>query len=197
MPVGVDTDFFVKLPAIKKIERSILFLSRIAPVKKPHVLIEVLKILKTRQILFVANVYGDSLDKDKIYHENLKKNVREAGLSESVTFYGGIPNTETVKTYNNHEIFVNLSSSGMYDKTIFEAMACETLTLATNKNLEELVPKSFIAEENDVENIALKLEKLLALSNEEKAEWGRELRRVAVERHSLRELGNKITTEIV
>ncbi|MEK7607790.1 MAG: glycosyltransferase [Patescibacteria group bacterium] len=197
MPVGVDTDFFVKLPAIKKIERSILFLSRIAPVKKPHVLIEVLKILKTRQILFVANVYGDSLDKDKIYHENLKKNVREAGLSDSVTFYGGIPNTETVKTYNNHEIFVNLSSSGMYDKTIFEAMACETLTLATNKNLEELVPKSFIAEENDVENIALKLEKLLALSNEEKAEWGRELRRVAVERHSLRELGNKITTEIV
>jgi len=97
-----------------------------------------------------------------------------------------------VRAYNSHEIFVNLSSSGMYDKTIFEAMACETLILATNKNLEGLVPESFIAKEDDVENIAFKLEKLLVLSLDEKVKWGRELCRVTNEHHSLRELGNKL-----
>lgn len=194
MPVGVDTDFFVRKQEIIKIPHSILFLSRIAPVKKPHIFIEALKLLRARGINFKANIYGDSLDRDREYHGDLKKKVKEAGLSDSVVFYDGIPNSETVRAYNSHEIFVNLSSSGMYDKTIFEAMACETLTLATNKNLEELVPQSFIAQEDDAENIALQLEKLLAFPLIEKMTWGTELRRIAVGRHSLRELGNKLAT---
>src|SRR3989344_3062275 len=192
MPVGVDTDFFVRRQEIIKIPRSILFLSRIAPVKKPHIFIEALKLLKAGSINFKASIYGDSLDRDREYHGDLKEKVKKAGLSDWVVFYDGIPNSETVRAYNSHEIFVNLSSSGMYDKTIFEAMACETLILATNKNLEGLVPESFIAKEDDVENIAFKLEKLLVLSLDEKVKWGRELCRVTNEHHSLRELGNKL-----
>ena len=192
MPVGVDTDRFVRLSGISKIPRSILFLARIAIVKKPHVLIEALKLLKSRNVDFVANIYGDSLVKDRGYHDGLREMVIDRGLADRVSFSEGVPNEETIETYNSHEIFVNLSSSGMYDKTIFESMACETLVLATNKNLVGLIPSSFIAEEDDVGDIALKLEKLLALSMEEKTEKGKELHRVALEKHSLRELGNKL-----
>lgn len=193
MPVGVNTDIFSRLPKIPKIWRSILFLARIAPVKKPHVLIEALRILRSKEVEFEANIYGDPLPKDEKYYAELKEKVKEYGLLDHVAFRPGVPNVKTPEIYNSHEIFVNLSSSGMYDKTIFEAMASETLTLATNKNLEELVPAMFIANEDDPENIALKLEKLLLLSSEEKADWGEELRRIAVGHHSLRELGNKLS----
>ncbi len=194
MPVGVDTDLFRRLSEVPKLPRSILFLARIAPVKSPHIFIEALRLLKARQIDFKASIYGDSLDKDREYHQSLRNIVKDDNLSDFVAFHAGIPNEKTIETYNNHEIFVNLSSSGMYDKTIFEAMACETLTLATNKNLEGLVQGLFIAQEDDAESIASKLEKLLSLSSDEKATWGKELRRVAVEHHSLRELGSKLAT---
>jgi glycosyltransferase involved in cell wall biosynthesis len=183
MPVGVDTDLFQKLDEVPRVPRSILFLARIAPVKKPHFLIEALNMLKTRNIDFTADIYGDPLPKDEKYLKDLKRKVKEADLGDFINFYPGVPNTETVGVYNSHEIF---------DKTIFEAMACETLTLATNKNLAELVSESFIAVEDDAENIALKLEKLLAMSDEDKMKWGGELRRIAVEKHSLRLLGNKL-----
>ncbi|MEK7596631.1 MAG: glycosyltransferase family 4 protein [Patescibacteria group bacterium] len=194
MPVGIDTGFFVKKPEIAKIPRSILFLSRMAPVKKPHIFIRALALLKNRGISFRASFFGDPLSADERYYNSLKEMVALEGLVELVRFYPGVSNDQTVEIFNEHEIFVNLSPSGMYDKTIFEAMACETMILATNKNLTGLIPESFTAMEDDAENIAMKLEKLLAFSSDEKTKWGSELRRVAVEHHSLRELGNKLAT---
>ena len=38
----------------------------------------------------------------------------------------GIPYAEAPALYRTYDIFVNQSPSGMFDKTIFEAMACET-----------------------------------------------------------------------
>lgn len=194
MPVGIDTDFFVKRPEITKIPRSILFLSRMAPVKKPHIFIKALVLLKKKGVSFRASFFGDPLPSDEQYYNSLKEMMAREGLIESVRFYPGVPNDQTVEIFNEHEIFVNFSSSGMYDKTIFEAMACETMILATNKNLTGLIPEFFTAVEDDAENIAMKLEKLLAFSLNEKTKWGGELRRVAVEHHSLRELGNKLAT---
>lgn len=56
--------------------------------------------------------------------------------------------------YNNHEIFVNLSPSGMYDKTIFEAMACECLVLTSNLNLKGQIDERFLFAENDEKDCA-------------------------------------------
>lgn len=194
MPVGIDADYFKRAESVSKTPRSILFLARMAPVKKPHVLLEVLERLSARRIAFKASFIGDPLDKDKIYYESLKK--RSVELNLSVEWKKGISNTETPRAYSDHEIFVNLSSSGMYDKTIFEAMACETLVLATNRNLEGLIDSKFIGKEDDVEDIAAKLESLLDLSEEKKIKEGVSLRKVAVEHHSLNILGQKLAKEI-
>ncbi len=196
MPVGINTDFFVKKPEAVKIPHSILFLSRMAPAKKPHIFIKSMALLKKHGVKFKASIFGDPLPADEKYYDSLKEMIAGEDLVESVHLYPGVPNDRTVEIFNDYEIFVNLSSSGMYDKTIFEAMACETLTLATNKNLEGLVPESFIAVEDNAENIADKLERLLSFSPDEKTYWGRELRRVTAEHHSMRELGNEITVAI-
>jgi glycosyltransferase involved in cell wall biosynthesis len=195
MPVGIDTELFKPQPVSKK-PRSVLFLARIAPVKKPHVLLDAFAKLRDKSISFTASLYGDPLPKDVAYSESLRKKAADLGLLDNVSFYPGVPNDKTPETYSAHEIFVNLSSSGMYDKTIFEAMASETLTLATNKNLEGLVDPMFIGVEDDANDIASKLEKLLGLTAAEKEAKGRELRAVTIREHSLRSLGEKIAREL-
>lgn len=189
MPVGIDTHFFRKQEDVVRIPTSILFLGRIAPVKKPHILLEVLKVISDKGISFQASFYGDPLPKDKEYFEDLKKKSKDWGLSNKVSFYAGVPNDSTPKIYSAHEIFVNLSSSGMYDKTIFEAAACESMILASNENLRTLVDDSFIctAETSDVAN---KLESLLARKDKNVA--GKKLREITEMRHSLEKLSQSL-----
>jgi len=161
MPVGVDTRLFKKDFSINKIPQSILFLGRISPVKRPHLLIEVLNLLKENGVIFEANFYGDALPKDQNYFNKLKKIVIDKNLSGQINFYPGVPNRDTVAIYNRHKIFVNLSSSGMYDKTIFEAMACGCLILVSNDNLRGRISDDFIFQDGDRGELFKKLNNLL------------------------------------
>ncbi len=191
MPVGIDVEIFKKLPDLKK-ERTVLFLARIAPSKKPHILIEACKLLKERNVAFTASLYGNALPQDQEYYNNLKKLVTEYRLEKNIQFYAGIPNTETVHVYNAHEIVVNLSSSGMYDKTIFEAMACESLSLASNLNLKGEIEDMFLFKENDPEDLAQKLQALIQLSSSEKNVYSKALREYVIRKHSLSELSQRL-----
>jgi glycosyltransferase involved in cell wall biosynthesis len=191
MPVGIDTSFFVP-PTGPRNPLSILFLGRIAPVKKPDLLIRALGDCARKGIQFQATIVGDPLPKDFEYRESLKKIAEEEGVSSSIIFHDGVSNEVAKSFYASHEISVNLSSSGMYDKTIFEAMSCETLVLASNENLREIVDDMFIFKEGDRKELAHKLEKLLRLSEEEKVKYGKVLRKVADENHSLKKLSSKL-----
>ncbi|HEU0080911.1 MAG TPA: glycosyltransferase family 4 protein [Candidatus Paceibacterota bacterium] len=193
MPVGIDTEFFKRHPKADPLPGSILFLARMGPVKKPDVLVKALKALAVKGVEFEANFVGDALPGDQAYYDRVK---REGEDVPGVSFHPGIPNDQCPYAFSSHEVFVNLSSSGMYDKTIFEAMACESMVLATNKNLEDLVDPWFIAREDDVEDIAAKLEALLKVSPEDRALFGRDLRQVTVKHHSLKALGQKLAREI-
>jgi glycosyltransferase involved in cell wall biosynthesis len=196
MPVGVDTELFKSNSAIEKTPRSILFLSRITPIKKPDQLIRALIELRKRSVKFNASFYGNALPADEKYRQSLIETVKSSGLGDSVSFYPGIPNIQAIEIYNRHEIFVNLSPQGMYDKTIFEAMACERLILASNNNLKGIIEDKFIFKEGDKDDLAKKLEALLAEGEEQKIVDGKTLRNVVIERHSLAKLGDKLAAII-
>jgi len=194
MPVGVDTDKFIKFKSSKvhKINNSILFLGRIASSKKVDIFVEALGLLKKQGIDFLADIYGDASPKDIPYFEKIKLRTQELGLKTILKFHDGVPNYQTPEIYNSHEIFVNLSSSGMYDKTIFEAMACERLTLTSNLNLKGNIDEVFLFKENDEEDIARQLVILLALSPEEKRKLSGTLRAFVLSHHNLSLLGDRM-----
>ena len=60
MPIGIDLNRFKPMTEQKRKPRSILFLARMSPVKKPDVLVEALVLLANRKVDFVANFYGDA-----------------------------------------------------------------------------------------------------------------------------------------
>lgn len=135
MPVGVDTSRFFPDEHIQRIPHSILFLSRISPSKHPEILINALALLAQENIAFSADFYGSPLQKDEVYYEGLKEKVRILNLENRISFYSGVPNSQTVDIYRAHEIFINTSPSGMLDKTIFEAAASGCLILAASDDI--------------------------------------------------------------
>lgn len=193
MPVGIDTELFKKNEG-KKIESSVLFLARISPVKRQDLLIDALNILCKEGVAFVADFYGDFLPKDAPYAELLKGKIKEYRIEKYVNFCQGIPHAETLAVYDTHNIFVNASPSGMYDKTIFEAMACECLILTSNQNLKGEIDDMFLFAENDAHSLASKLTYLLSLSLEMRGDYGKMLRNYVIKKHGLEQLATSIMT---
>ena len=196
MPVGVDTDLFRPLPVDERKRRSILFLGRIAPVKRVHFLIDALKTVNQDKVEFSASIYGDASARHHDYYADLVNNVNKSGLASKILFHGGIPNTDTVSVYNSHDLFVNLSSSGMYDKTIFEAMACGTLALSSNENLRGEIDDRLVVDEDSLDDLVKKIKIVLAMPEQEKDEFRIRIRDYAKSRHSLPLLAIKLKEEM-
>ncbi len=194
MPIGVDIQKFNTQYLIPNEKRSVLFLARMAPVKRPDLLVDALHDLKDKGMDVSASFYGDPLPKDEGYYESLRNTAQKYGLS-SVRFEKGVPNDKTPEIYASHQIFVNLSTSGMYDKTIIEAMASGCLVLASNENLRGEIDEMFIFKEGDREDLVSKFGALLSLSPEDVAKQIGALKAFA-ERHSLKALGKKLSEEI-
>ncbi|MES2059983.1 MAG: glycosyltransferase family 4 protein [Patescibacteria group bacterium] len=188
MPIGVDTEVFGRQYSVDRKKNSILFLARIAPVKKPDLLVEALNSISDKD--YRATVLGDALPKDSPYYEIIK-----AKANPKIVFEKGIPNSETPAIYAAHEIFVNLSSSGMYDKTIIEAMAAGCLVLASNENLRGQISDDFVFREGDRSELALKLKQLLSYSAVQKENARMSLKEFA-SMHSLSALTEKLYKEI-
>lgn len=138
MPVGVDTSRFTPDLRVARVPHSILFLARMAPAKRPEMLLDALAELARRGVPFTATFVGSPLPRDAGYYASLVERVRAEGLADRVTFRPGIANSETPDLYRAHQVFVNTSPSGMLDKTIFEATASGCRVLAASADFAEL-----------------------------------------------------------
>jgi glycosyltransferase involved in cell wall biosynthesis len=192
MPVGIDTNKFKANRAVPRVRRSILSLGRISPVKNIDILLEALERLDKEGVGFIAHIYGDYPERDKIYYQKIRQLAKPLEKKGKVIFHKGVPNCKTPEIYSQNEIFVNLTQSGSFDKTIIEAMACANLVLASNKSLEGILPDGFLFKDKDPQDLAEKFRFVLALS-EGKAERYKEIfRRYAVEKHDIKILINKL-----
>jgi glycosyltransferase involved in cell wall biosynthesis len=133
MPVGVDTQEFVRSRGVTRTPRSVLFLSRIAPSKRVDILIDALEKVQDSGVEFSATICGSPLHQDQAYLDLLKLRATSAGLG-SVHFEPGVPHHQTAAMYQAHDIFVNCSPSGMFDKVLFEAAASGCIVVATSKD---------------------------------------------------------------
>lgn len=145
MPVGVDTDFFKPDPNVAKIPNSVLFLGRISPVKKVLEFID--WIHGTDYTATLAGPLGD-----KEYGEKVLKR-----LSERIKYVGPVTQREALKLYQSHEIYVNKTPAGSFDKTIFEAAACGMKLIVDNPDAQNIN-----VAEHSLEKLVEKLKKELS-----------------------------------
>jgi len=192
MPVGVDTRVFKPNESIERKQNSILFLGRIAPIKKPNIFIEALKLLHQRGDNFSASIYGNPMPEHKNFYLNLQRTVQNSGLNGKVSFYPAVPNYETPGIYASYDIFVNLSPDGLYDKTMFEAMSSGALLISPHSNLRKEIDPELILKVGNAENLAQSLHRLLHLDSQKRFTMRNELRSYVESNHDLSILARQL-----
>ncbi len=193
MPAGIDTDIFRSDSGAPKTPQSILCLGRVSPIKRVHLLIKALAILRKEGIEFKASIIGGPANpEDEEYARQLRKKVSEENLSEKIIFQDAVKNYEAPAIYNAHEIYANLTPTGSFDKTILEAMVCGLKIFATNDSFGEEVAgeNGFIISADEAGSVATGLRTLLSAgpASPRLAEWVKE-------KHSLAALVRQVLCE--
>ncbi len=154
MPVGIDTDFFKPDPSLNRKPNSILFLGRIAPVKRVLEFIDWLEEKWKKGEIFNVTIAGEASARDKNYDQRVRQRVSESGFPEHVTFVGSVNQEGALKLYQTHETYVNLTLAGSLDKTILEAKACGMKVMVENSDA-----RSMDVEGNTLQILVEKLKK--------------------------------------
>lgn len=187
MPVGIDTDMFK--PEGSPEPNSLLFLGRLDAVKKPEVFLHAMEILRRDGNAAHADVYGDPTPGREGFARKLKADFSSL---KRVSFRTAVRNDETPAIYNAHAIYVNLTPSGSFDKTIGEAMACDSVVVVANDAVRGIIPPALLVDPQSVESVAAGLRAALALSEDKRKELAHKMRQYVVSEHSLSLLASRL-----
>src|SRR3989344_7789407 len=136
MPVGVDTELFKNDKPIDSRGRTLLSLGRIDPVKKIDVLAWAVDNLnKSDKENFNFTIAGSPGWGNERYAASIREILKPIVDKGHVHFVGNVIHSRTVELFNQNKIFINLTESGSFDKTILEAMACGCLLIFPNKSV--------------------------------------------------------------
>jgi len=188
MPIGIDTSFF-KLLRNSSGEGTILFLGRLDAVKHPDIFLEALGLLAKEGVTFRADIYGDPTPGREAYAEELRQRFSTA---KGVTFHQSVHNNETPALYSSHAIYVNLTPSGSFDKTIGEAMASGCIVVAANDVLRDVLPKELMVDSDDSAAVARGIRAALTMGEGERVELAERSRAYVEQEHALALLAKKL-----
>lgn len=201
---GIDTSRFKPAHSKFPVPNSkfrVLFLGRIAPVKNIDVLLKALAIVRQKYPKVSLTIIGAPTPgklKEAAYYQEIKKLAADLGLSDIADFRLSIPNHQAPEIYNGHDLFVNLTDVGSFDKTTLEAMACGLLVLVSNPAFENIFPQELakvcMFKEKNGEDLAEKILSILKLSTAERKGIGEKSRQIIVKNHSLDTLINRIVS---
>jgi glycosyltransferase involved in cell wall biosynthesis len=130
-----------------------------APSKRPEMLVEALRMLDREGLSFTATFVGSPAPEHETYYQALVESAKD--LSPRVTFLPAVTKHEASDLYRAHDLFVNCTPSGSYDKTLFEAAACGAVVLAASSDYAALAGDEFMF--STATELAQRLEQLLTM----------------------------------
>lgn len=191
MPVGVDLARFEGGASAQRVPGSILMAGRIAPKKRVREVVEALVMLSQRGMHPTLTLVGPAAPEHEAYRASLIALASAAGIGLSLR--GGVPHAELPRIFAEHDIVVNASEPGMFDKTMLEALASGCILLTSHPDLRrELDPRQFF---DGVPDLSEKLRAMLVLDRASRDGLVRE-GRDAANRHSLDALVARLAKEL-
>ena len=195
MPVGIDTEKFKPGISNLRIKNSILSLGRISPIKNIEGMIKAVEILKQKGVGVKLDIVGDPVNKEDFsYLEQLKVAAGRLADSETIKFLSAVPNDKTPDLYRQHQLFLNLTPTGSFDKSILEAVACGCLPIVANQSLDSVFDE--LKTLTQPEQIADKISQWLNTESKIDSKKTEELQKYVLLNHSLSALIDQLVAQI-
>lgn len=198
---GIDTELFAPRVVAPSKPPIILTMSRISYVKRIHIFIEALNVLKKKYpyITFKALITGKpARPEDNQYMSELKMLVKKYNLEKDITWYAELTQGEMPEVYNHASVFVRPQGGGGFGKADLAALACGVPTVLCTPVYNESLPDfkdDMYFEEDDFEKCADNIAAVLSWNSERREQYKKEARALVVNNHNLEKLSKRIVSE--
>lgn len=183
---AIDTEKFRPMYG-RRIPGRILFVGRFSPVKQLETLFRALANLP-QDIDWTLTMAGAPVSPiDTAYIGRMKQLASSLGIADRLEWIGKIPHHSIASLYQTADIFVNLTPSGSFDKTVLEAMSSGVIAVSSNSALlrfmSENMHRSVAFKEGDTEMLTNVLGRLI--SNPQREKLREQMRDIVEQNHSL------------
>jgi glycosyltransferase involved in cell wall biosynthesis len=187
---GIDADFYAPDPNCPPDEPPlIVYVARLMPIKHHETLLRTLASDAVDRSVRVAIVGAVPSGQDPAYLTHLQNLACELGIADRVTFTGGLLSEAVRDLFRRATVAVNLSPPGLFDKAALESMLTGVPTIVSSTAFDDLLgdhaPSLRISAPDAVQELATKLQSLIAFSPQERTTIGQDLRARAKAAHSL------------
>src|SRR3990167_139693 len=189
---GIDIGFFSPGNFMPSPILRVMHVGRVAPVKNIEVIMDAVEDLSVQGIPVSFDQYGEELPVDSVYAAHLRE---RANSMQNCTFHGKATPTQISDAYRTHDVHVNATTSGSFDKAVLESMATGTITVASSKTLKSVLPSDLIFEERNSHSLAIVLEHIARMSETERKVLRDNLRKNAT-KNNLQQLLATIVREL-
>lgn len=183
-----DINYFLPQRKEKESERiSILTTARIAKQKNLINYLNAIALLLQNGITNVHfNWYGDLQKGEEAYGEEVKRKVVELGIKDMISFYPNVANI--VEHYQKCDIYCLPSNFEGFPNAICEAMSCGKPIVCSrvcdNQKIVSDGQNGIFFDPKNVEDIADKLTQMINMTAQQREQWGKKSRELAIEKLS-------------
>ncbi len=193
---GIDLERFNNLQTVREVG-LLVHAGRISRIKRQKELLESLALISNTpwQLIFYG---GPVTADDEVYVEELKDLINNLGLDNRVTFAGPRPYSDLPKCLSEGELFVTMSQTGSLDKAVLDAMAAGTIPIIAGETFKQVLGSEAaqLLALPDGSDFAVKVEEILSLSPQAKADLRARLQNIIAKQYSLPSLMQKIVSTL-
>lgn len=183
---GIDTDFFAPNEAVSPVDRRVVQVARLMPIKHQATLLRAIAQVAGAEAFLVGAVPPEQ---DRAYPDRLMWLAQELGVADRIRFTGALPPEGVRAAYWEAAAAVNLSPPGLFDKAALESMAAAVPTIVSSRAfaplLGEHAPYLLTPAPDDADALAERLRALFVLDRAARAAVGADLRARVCAEHSL------------
>lgn len=197
---GIDTDLFAYTPKnLKEKQLRLVSVGRISNAKCLTGLVEACARLRERGIGATLAFIGAPITKnDQAYKKLVLETCKKHGVTDAVSFLGGVSYEALPKTLADFDMFVHAGNTGSLDKALLESLAVGLPTISSNDAYPDVVGayrETLTYSPGDVGSLVERIEQVCMLSEKERRVMQDSLRKTVEREHSLRRLINAIVEQ--
>ena len=202
---GIDLAHFDGRAENPSVPARLLSVGRLTPAKDPLTLLAAFSILVSRGHDLYLDLVGAGLTgADDAFQRTVEEQIAHGGegLAERIARPGAVGYPDIARYYRRASVFVSTSRTGSVDKVVLEAMATGRPVLTCNESFPPIFSELgaeaelLVFEKGNAQQLADRLEGLLALGPAERHSLGERLRAIVQRDHEVDALMDRLVREM-